>query len=99
MHERFVNSSAHKMNNRFTIAATIAAPLILALAFRRIPAWRGAWLPTLAAIPVAIVCGVLFSLLGDGAAVRATSLTWFAWVVFVAVRLMRTANARQVQRE
>src|ERR671910_2873252 len=86
------HSSAHKMNNRFTVAATIAAPFILAFAFRRIGEWRGAWLPTLAAIPVAIVCGVLFSLLGDGAAVRATSLTWFAWVVFVAVRLMRTAN-------
>src|ERR687897_485371 len=79
------HSSAHKMNNRFTVAATIAAPFILAFAFRRIPEWRGAWLPTLAAIPVAIVCGVLFSGLGDGAAVRATTATWFVWLAFLAV--------------
>jgi Protein of unknown function (DUF998) len=88
------HSSAHKMNNRFTVAATIAAPLILAFAFRRIPAWRGAWLPTLAAIPVGIVCGVLFSVLGNGAAVRATTATWFVWLAFLAVWSMRTANAR-----
>jgi hypothetical protein len=93
------HSSAHKMNNRFTVAATIAAPLILAFAFRRIPAWRGAWLPTLAAIPVGIVCGVLFSVLGNGAAVRATTATWFVWLAFLAVWLMRTANTRQVQTE
>src|SRR6266542_3627681 len=31
------HSSAHKMNNRFTVAATIAGPLILAFAFRRLP--------------------------------------------------------------
>ncbi len=93
------HSSAHKMNNRFTVAATIAAPLILAFAFRRIPEWRGAWLPSLAAVPAALVLGVLFSVLGNGASVRATSLTLFAWLVFLAVRLMRTANARQVQTE
>src|ERR671910_3890745 len=83
------HSSAHKMNNRFTVAATIAAPFILAFAFRRIPEWRDAWLPTLAAIPVAIVCGVLFSGLGDGAAVRATTATWVVWLAFLAVWLMR----------
>jgi hypothetical protein len=93
------HSSAHKMNNRFTVAATIAAPLILAFTFRRIPEWRGAWLPSLAAVPAAIACGVLFSGLGDGASVRATTLTWFAWLVFLAVRLMRTANTPQVQTE
>jgi hypothetical protein len=92
------HSSAHKMNNRFTVA-TIAAPLILAFAFRRIPAWRGAWLPSLAAVPAALVLGVLFSVLGNGASVRATSLTLFAWLVFLAVRLLRTATARQVQTE
>jgi Protein of unknown function (DUF998) len=91
------HSSAHKMNNRFAVAATIAAPLILAFAFRRIPEWRGAWLPSLAAVPASLVCGVLFSVLGNGASVRAASLTLLAWLVFLAVRLMRTANARQVQ--
>jgi hypothetical membrane protein len=92
------HSSAHKMNNRFAVTA-IAAPLILAFAFRRIPEWRGAWLPSLLAVPAALACGVLFSVLGNGASVRATSLTLFAWLVFLAVRLMRTANARQVQTE
>jgi hypothetical protein len=93
------HSSAHKMNNRVTVAATIAAPFILAFAFRRIPEWRDAWLPTLAAIPVAIVCGVLFSGLGDGAAVRATTATWFVWLAFLAVWLMRRGDARHVQTE
>jgi hypothetical protein len=93
------HSSAHKMNNRFTVAATIAAPFILAFAFRRIPEWRGAWLPSLAAVPASIACGVLFSGLGDGAAVRATTMTWFVWLVFLAVRLVRTANAHHVQIE
>jgi hypothetical membrane protein len=93
------HSSAHKMNNRFAVAATIAAPLILAFALRRIPEWRGAWLPSLLAVPAALVCGLLFSVLGNGASVRATSLTLFAWLAFLAVRLMRTANARQVQTE
>jgi hypothetical protein len=93
------HSAAHKMNNRFLVAVTFAAPLILAFAFRRIPAWRGAWLPSLLVLPASIVCGVLFSVLGDGASQRAGNLTLFAWFVFLAVRLMRTANARQVQTE
>ncbi|MGH8515170.1 MAG: DUF998 domain-containing protein [Gammaproteobacteria bacterium] len=93
------HSSAHTMNNRFGVVATIAAPLILAFAFRRIPAWRGAWLPSLLVLPASIACGVLFSVLGDGASQRAGNLTLFAWFVFLAVRLIRTANARQVQTE
>jgi Protein of unknown function (DUF998) len=93
------HSSAHRMNNRFLLAVTFAAPLILAFAFRRIPEWRGAWLPSLLVLPAGIVCGVLFSVLGDGAAQRAGNLTVFAWLVFLAVWLIRTANARQVQTE
>jgi Protein of unknown function (DUF998) len=93
------HASAHKMNSRLYAAATIAAPLILAFAFRRIPEWRGAWLPSLLVVPASIVCGVLFSVLGNGAGVRASGLVWFAWLAFLAVRLMRTANARQVQTE
>jgi hypothetical protein len=87
------------MNNRFLVAVAFAAPLILAFAFRRIPQWRGAWLPSLLAVPAALVCSVLFSVLGDGAAQRAGNLTLFAWFVFLAVRLIRTANGRQVQTE
>jgi Protein of unknown function (DUF998) len=93
------HSSAHKMNGRFYAAATIAAPLILAFAFRRIPRWRSAWLPSLLVVPAALVCGLLFSGLGNGAGVRASGLIWFAWLAFLAVRLMRTANARQTQTE
>jgi hypothetical membrane protein len=93
------HSSAHKMNGRFYAAATIAAPLILAFAFRRIPQWRSAWLLSLLVVPASIVCGVLFSVLGNGAGVRASGLIWFAWLAFLAVRLMRTADARQVQTE
>jgi hypothetical protein len=92
------HSAAHKMNNRFLVAVSFAAPLILAFAFRRIPGWRGAWLPSLLVLPATIVCGVLFSVLGDGASQRAANLTLFAWFVFLAVRLIRTANA-QVQTE
>jgi Protein of unknown function (DUF998) len=93
------HSAAHKMNNRFLVAVAFAAPLILAFAFRRIPEWRGAWLPSLLVLPASIVCGVLFSVLGDGASQRAANLTLFAWFIFLAVRLIRTANARQVQTE
>jgi hypothetical protein len=91
------HSSAHKMNNRFLVAVAFAAPLILAFAFRRIPEWRGAWLPSLLAVPASIVCGVLFSALGDGAAQRAGNLTLFAWLVFLAVWLMRLADGRKVR--
>ena len=93
------HSSAHKMNNRVTVAATLASPFILAFAFYRIPEWRSAWLPTLAAIPAAILCGILFSFLGDGAAVRATSMTWFVWIAFLAVRLIRMSKAPRPQIE
>jgi hypothetical protein len=93
------HSSAHKMNSGFLVAVTFAAPLILAFGFRRIPEWRGAWLPSLLVLPAGIVCGVLFSVLGDGASQRAGNLTVIAWLVFLAVRLIRTANARQVQTE
>ena len=82
------HSSAHKIETRFTVAATFAAPIVLAFAFRRLPAWRGAWLPTLLAVPAAIVAGVVFSLLGDGAATRATTTTWFVWLAFISMHLM-----------
>jgi Protein of unknown function (DUF998) len=85
------HSAAHKMNNRF-LFVQVAAPLILAFAFRRIPEWRGAWLPSLLAVPAAIVCGLLFSFLGDGASQRAANLTLLAWFAFLGVRLMRRAR-------
>ncbi|MFL6030393.1 MAG: DUF998 domain-containing protein [Gaiellaceae bacterium] len=93
------HSDAHKMSNRFTVAATLAAPVILAFAFRRLREWRALWVPSLAAVPASIVVGALFSIFGDGAAVRATTLTWFAWLVFVAVHLIRAARPDHVQVE
>jgi hypothetical protein len=93
------HASAHKMNNRFAVAATLAAPLILAFAFRRTPVWRGAWLPSLAAVPASIACGVVFSVLGDGAAVRVTTLTWFVWLTILALYSLRVSAAHRVQIE
>jgi Protein of unknown function (DUF998) len=93
------NSAAHKWDNRVFNVVAFAAPFILAFAFRRIPEWRGAWLPSLLVLPATIVVGVLFSVLGDGASQRAGNVTLVAWFVFLAVRLIRTANARQVQTE
>src|SRR6266545_1906856 len=93
------HSAAHKWDNRLGNAVAFAAPLILAFAFRRIPDWRGAWLPSLLLLPATIVIGVLFSVLGNGASQRAGNVTLIAWFVFLGVRLLRTANARQVQTE
>lgn len=86
------HSDAHKMEGRFTTAFTLLAPIILAFAFRKIPGWRDTWLPTLAAIPASIVIGILFSGLGDGAATRATTLTWTLWAAFVSFRLLQKTS-------
>ena len=86
------HSDAHKMEGRFTTAFTLLAPIILAFAFRKIPGWRDTWLPTLAAIPASIVIGILFSGLGDGAATRATTLTWTLWAAFVGFRLLQKTS-------
>src|SRR5689334_13697531 len=40
------HSHAHKIESGFTAAFTLVAPLLTALAFRRIPSWRGAWAAT-----------------------------------------------------
>ena len=86
------HSDAHKMEGRFTTAFTLLAPIILAFAFRMIAGWRDTWLPTLAAIPASIVVGILFSGLGDGAATRATTLTWTLWAAFVGFRLLQKTS-------
>ena len=48
------HSHVHKIESGVTGAATIAAPLILAFAFRRIPAWRDSWLPSLITVPAIV---------------------------------------------
>ena len=49
------HSAAHRWESRFTVAATLLAPLVLALAFRRLPGWRSAWLPCLLALPALLL--------------------------------------------
>jgi hypothetical protein len=83
------HAHAHKLESGFTAALTIAAPLLLALAFRRLPGWRGAWLPSLLTFPAIIVANVVFSAIGDGAATRAGTVVFFLWVAFVGAWLLR----------
>jgi hypothetical protein len=91
------HSDAHKMESRFTVAFTLLSPIILAFAFRRVAEWRDSWVPTLAAIPLSIGVGILFSVLGDGAATRATTLTWTLWAAFVGLRLLQKTARPQPQ--
>jgi len=85
------HSDAHKMESRISAAFLLGTPFVLALAFRRNPEWRGAWLPTLLAVPLGLVAGIPFSALGSGAAQRATTWVWFIWLAYVGVRLLRAA--------
>ena len=91
------HSDADKMESRFTVAFTLLSPIILAFAFRRVAEWRDSWVPTLAAIPLSIGLGILFSVLGDGAATRATTLTWTLWAAFVGLRLLQKTARPQPQ--
>jgi hypothetical membrane protein len=83
------HSHAHKIETDITIAASIAAPLILAFAFRRIPAWRDSWLPSLLTVPASVLAGIVFSAIGNGASTRAASVVIFFWIAFVSVRLLQ----------
>ena len=87
------HSTAHRVEGGFTRAATVVAPVVLAFAFRRLPEWRRIWLPTLLAIPVAILVGIPFSGLGTGAATRATSLVLLLWIALVGLWLLRIASS------
>ena len=76
------HSSAHKIESGFTAAALLLTPLVLAFAFRRLPAWRRLWLPTLLATPAVIATSAAFSAYGPGVASRAGSAVWFLWLAF-----------------
>ncbi|HEU4449274.1 MAG TPA: DUF998 domain-containing protein [Gaiellaceae bacterium] len=89
-------STAHRVEGGFTRTATLVAPIVLAVAFRRLPEWRRIWLPTLLAIPAAILVGIPFSGLGAGAATRATSVVLVLWVGLVGFWLLRAAERRTV---
>jgi hypothetical membrane protein len=86
------HSHAHKIESGITAVATLAAPLILAFAFRRIPLWRDSWLPSLAAVAAIILANVAFSALGNGAATRAGTVVVFLWIAFLGVRLLQKAD-------
>ena len=94
------HSSAHRIESGITAAATFLAPLILAFAFRRLPEWRRLWLPTLLTPVASLAAGVLFSIIGDGASTRASSIVWVLWLALVAFRLLRiSAGDSRVVRE
>jgi hypothetical protein len=86
------HSHAHKLESAVTAAAVLLAALLLALAFRRIPAWRDSWLPTLATLPAVIVANIVFSTIGDGAATRAGTVVLFAWMAFLGARLLQKGS-------
>lgn len=86
------HSHAHKIESGITAAATIGAPLVLALAFRRLPAWRDSWLPSLLTVPAIIVANAVFSAVGNGAATRAGTVVAFLWIAFLGVRLLQKAD-------
>lgn len=91
------HADAHLSESRFTAAAILLAPLILAFAFRRLPEWRRAWLPTLATLPLIILANVVFSALGTGAATRAGTVAWFLWVAYLGVLLIQEAERSRVR--
>lgn len=83
------HASAHKVASAVLAGATFIAPLVLAVAFRRIPEWRDSWLPALAVIPALFAANLLFSFLGDGAAVRAGTVVVLLWIAFLGARLLQ----------
>ena len=101
MDEGCENTSWHADGHRFESGIASAlfflVPPVLAFAFRRLPQWRDLWLPTLLTVPVVVAVSIPFSRIGNGAAVRAASITWFLWLGLLAWRLMRLADARTVR--
>jgi putative Mn2+ efflux pump MntP len=87
------HSHAHKINSGIIGAASIAAPLILAFAFRRIPAWRDSWLPSLITLPAILLASFVFSAVGNGAGQRAADFVAFLWIAFVSARLLQKADS------
>jgi hypothetical protein len=99
MDDRCENTSwqadAHGIESGIASALFFLVPPMLAFAFRRLPQWRDLWLLTLLAVPVVVAASVLFSVIGDGAAVRAASITWFLWLGILAWRLLRIADGER----
>ena len=89
-------ADGHRFESGIASALFFLVPLLLAFAFRRLPQWRDLWLPTLLVVPVVVAVSIPFSLIGDGAAIRAASITWFLWLGLLAWRLLRLADSRIV---
>jgi uncharacterized protein DUF998 len=87
-------ADGHKIETGIASALLFVVPPVLALAFRRFPEWRDLWIPTLLAVPAVIAVSIPFSVLGNGAAQRAGSVTWFLWLGIIAWRLLRIAADR-----
>ena len=87
-------ADGHRFESGLASALFFLVPLLLAFALRRLPQWRDLWLPTLLVVPVVVAVSIPFSLIGDGAAVRAASVTWFLWLGLLAWRLLRIADGR-----
>lgn len=85
------HSHAHKLESGFTVGFTFASILLLGLAFRRLPAWRSAWIPMIVAIPAIFLANIAFSSLGSGAATRAGTVVLLAAVAFIGVHLAQQA--------
>lgn len=85
-------AEAHGVESGIASALFFLVPPVLAFAFRRLPDWRDLWLPTLLTVPVVVAISIPFSLIGDGAAGRAGSITWFLWLGLLAWRLLRLAE-------
>ena len=90
-------ADGHRFESGVASALFFLVPLLLAFAFRRLPQWRDLWLPTLLVAPVVIAVSIPFSLIGDGAAIRAASIAWFLWLGLLAWRLLRIAGDRTVR--
>jgi len=86
-------ADGHRLESGIASALFFLVPLLLAFAFRRLPQWRDLWLPTFLVVPVVVAVSIPFSLIGDGAAVRAASITWFLWLGLLAWRLLHVADA------
>ena len=85
------HSTAHKIESGITATALLLTPLVLAFTFRRLPAWRRLWLPTLLATPAVIATSAAFGAYGPGIASRAGSIVWFLWVAWVAFYILHHA--------
>jgi len=87
------HSDAHRFATGVSAVFILAAPIVLAFAFRRLPHWRDAWLPTLAVVPLSIAASVLFSFVGSGASNRAGAITWLLWLAYIGLHFLRKDEA------